>query len=111
VFFRDLEVIMQAIIQAGGKQFRVSKGQKILVNKLTADINSEVDFEVLATVDGDNLTVGNPIVPKAKVSATVLRQTKGVKVVSATYKRRKGFHKKKGHRQALTEIQIKDIVC
>lgn len=96
---------MQAIIQAGGKQFKVSKGQKLVVNKLAADINSEVNFEVLATVDGDSITVG----AKAKVSATVLRQTKGAKVISATYKRRKGYHKKKGHRQALTEIQIKDI--
>lgn len=101
---------MQAIIQAGGKQFKVSKGQKLVVNKLAADINSEVNFEVLATVDGDKITVGNPVVSKAKVSATVLRQTKGDKVVSATYKRRKGYHKKKGHRQSLTEIQIKDIV-
>jgi large subunit ribosomal protein L21 len=108
--FQDLEDVMEAIILAGGKQYRVKKGQKLSVDKLSADVNAEVKFDTLMVLDGDKATVGTPIVGKGKVLATVVRQYKDEKVTSATYKRRKGFHKKKGHRQCLTEIQIKDIL-
>src|SRR5688572_27860165 len=100
---------MEAIIQTGGRQYKVKKGQKLCVNKLAADIDSEIQFEVLATLDGDKSQVGSPLVSKAQVFATVLRQLKADKVTSAIYKRRKGYHKKKGHRQSMTEIKIKDI--
>lgn len=94
---------MQAIIQSGGRQFKVQKDQKLQVNKLAAE--GEITLPAVATVSDDGkLTMG-----KGQVVAQVLRQLKGEKVVSATYKRRKGFHKKKGHRQQLTEIQITSI--
>lgn len=94
---------MQAIIQSGGRQFKVQKDQKLQVNKLAAE--GEVTLPAVAMVSDDGkLTMG-----KGQVVAQVLRQLKGEKVVSATYKRRKGYHKKRGHRQQLTEIQITSI--
>lgn len=95
---------MEAIIQTGGRQYKVKKDQKLSVNKLVADIDTEVTFDALAVVSDGKLSAD-----KSKVVATVLAQIKGDKVTSATFKRRKGFHKKKGHRQQLTQIQIKTI--
>jgi large subunit ribosomal protein L21 len=95
---------MEAIIQTGGRQYKVKKDQKLSVNKLVADIDTEITFDALAVVSEGKLSTG-----KSKVVAKVLSQTKGDKVTSATFKRRKGFHKKKGHRQQLTQIQIKNI--
>lgn len=100
---------MEVIIQTGGRQYKVKQGQKLVVNKIAANIDSEVSFDVLMAHDGDKIQVGSPTLPKAKVAAKVVRHAKGDKVTSATYKRRKGFHKKKGHRQQLTEIEIKSI--
>ena len=100
---------MEAIIHAAGKQYRVKKGQKLVLNKIDAEVNTDVGFDVLMTLDGDVSAVGAEA-GKAKVLATVVKQYKGEKVVSRTYKRRKGFHKKRGHRQQLTELVIKDIV-
>lgn len=100
---------MEAIISAAGKQYRVKKGQKLTINKIDADINTEVGFDVLMTLEGDTSQMGEAA-RKARVLATVVKQFKGEKVVSRTYKRRKGYHKKRGQRQLLTELVIKDIV-
>ena len=100
---------MEAIILAGGKQYQVKKGQKISVNKLVAVDGQAVEFDVLAVVEGDKLRVGTPLVSGTKVVGKVLRQYKDEKVIVGTFKRRKGFHKKKGHRQLLTELEIQDI--
>lgn len=100
---------MEAIVQVGGQQFRVAKGQKIKVHKIAAEVDKKIELTVLAQIDGDKITTGQPILQDAKVTAKVLKQFKDKKVVAATYKRRKGFHKKKGHRQELTEIEIQEI--
>lgn len=99
---------MQAIIKTGGKQYTVKKGQKLAVEKLAAADGASVDFDVLALI-GDELKIGTPLVSGAKVQAKVLGQVKADKVISFKFKRRKGYHKTRGHRQKLTEIQIQSI--
>jgi len=99
---------MEAIIQSGGRQYQVSKGQKILVNRLTAEKGSDVTFDVMALY-GDKPQIGEPVVKGAKVVAKVLSHDRGDKIIVATYKRRKGYHKKHGHRQELTQLEIKEI--
>lgn len=95
---------MDAIIQTGGKQYQVTKGQKITVEKLDAEIGTEVQLDTVALVS-DKFDAGS----KAKVSAKVIGHTKGKKLIASTYKRRKGYHKTHGHRQQLTNIEITDI--
>lgn len=95
---------MEVIFQTGGKQYKASKGQKLSVNKLPADIDAQVSFDSLATIDGDSINTA-----QGKVTAKILRHYKDKKVVVSTYKRRKGLHNKRGHRQQLTEIEISDI--
>lgn len=99
---------MQAIIKTGGKQYTVKEGQKLAVEKLEAADGASVDFDVLALI-GDELKIGTPLVSGAKVQAKVLGQVKADKVISFKFKRRKGYHKTRGHRQKLTEIQIESI--
>lgn len=99
---------MQAIIKTGGKQYVVAQGQKLKVEKLDATEGSEVNFDVLV-LTGSEVKVGNPVVAGAKVVARILRNAKSRKVLVSTYKRRKGYHKTRGHRQQFTEIQIQSI--
>ncbi|HBF12335.1 MAG TPA: 50S ribosomal protein L21 [Deltaproteobacteria bacterium] len=100
---------MQAVIQTGGKQYRVAKGNKILIEKLDGDKGQSITFDQVLLIEGDSVKVGTPLVSGAKVLATVVDQTKGEKVIAYKYKRRKGYHKKKGHRQSLTCVEIKEI--
>lgn len=100
---------MEAIIKAGGKQFRVKKGEKIVVHQLAEKENAEVTFDPLLVVSGKDAKVGQPLVGGAKVTGKILRHFKGEKIVAQTYKRRKGLHKKIGHRQSLTEVEITKI--
>lgn len=104
---------MQAVIETGGKQYQVQKGQKLSVEKLSTEkvaleVGSQVEFDVLAIL-GDEPKFGQPLVSGAKVIAKVLNQTQGEKIDVSTYKRRKGFHKSSGHRQELTSLEITDI--
>ncbi len=99
-----------AIIKTGGKQYRVAAGDKIDVEKLDAEVGSTVTFdEVLAAGEGDSLTVGAPFVAGAKVTAKVLDQFRDKKVIAFKFKRRKGFHKTKGHRRHLTRLEIVSV--
>jgi large subunit ribosomal protein L21 len=101
---------MYAIIQTGGKQYRVEKGSNIYVEKLVVEPGKEVVFDsVLAISDGDKVKVGNPTLKGAKVLAEVLDQTKGPKVIIFKKRSKKGYKKTIGHRQSLTEVKIKDI--
>jgi len=100
---------MEAVIKAGGQQFRVKKGDKLFVNKLDVADNANINFEPLCVTDGATVKVGQPVVQGAVVVGKVLKQLRGEKVVARTYKRRKGFHKKIGHRQELTQIEITSI--
>lgn len=102
---------MYAIIKTGGKQYKVEEGQKLKVEKLSLDVDSEVTFEeVLLVSDGKDIKVGKPFLENAKVVATVVDNGKHKKVISFKYKPKTGFHKKIGHRQTFTEVEIKSIV-
>ena len=100
---------MYAIIATGGKQYKVSEGDVIFVEKLDVETGKDVTFDQVLAVGGDKLVVGSPLVDKATVTAKVLDQTKGKKVIVYRYKRKSGYHKKNGHRQAYTKVQIDKI--
>ena len=100
---------MYAIIATGGKQYKVSEGDVIRVEKLDVEAGQTYDFtQVLAISDGE-LTVGTPVVEGAKVTATVMGEGKGKKVIVYKYKRKTGYHKKNGHRQTYTQLKIEKI--
>lgn len=100
---------MYAIIRTGGKQYRVNEGDIIAVEKLEAEEGATVDFEDVLLIGGDETKVGTPTVSGAKVSAKVLAQTRDRKVIVYKYKPKKGYHKKNGHRQQITKVQIEKI--
>lgn len=99
-----------AVIQTGGKQYLVHPEDTFQVELLRADAGTEIELKpVLAVSDGTALTVGRPHVETASVKAIVLKHIRGPKVISFKQKRRKGYHRKKGHRQELTVLRIKEI--
>ncbi len=101
---------MYAVIKTGGKQYRVAAGDVIKVEKLDGDVGSNVDFDqVLMVGDGDDAKIGAPLVGGAKVSAEVLEQGKGDKVLIFKKKRRKNYRRTRGHRQLQTVLRISDI--
>lgn len=101
---------MYAIIKTGGKQYRVEAGLKLKIERVTADIGSELSIDqVLMVADGDNVSVGQPLLSGASVKATVLEQGRHDKVRIFKMKRRKHYQKHQGHRQNYTEIQITGI--
>lgn len=101
---------MYAIIKTGGKQYKVSEGDLVRVEKLDNEVGESVDFEevLLVSKDGD-LKVGAPLVEGAKVSATVEEQNKDKKIVVYKYKPKKQYRKKHGHRQPYTLVKINSI--
>ena len=101
---------MYAVFKTGGKQYRVSEGETLKIEKLEVEPGKKVIFnEVLMIADGENVQVGSPLVEKASVEAKVISQGKGKIVNILKLKRRKQFMKKQGHRQLFTEIQIGKI--
>ena len=101
---------MYAIIETGGKQYKVSEGDVIKVEKLAAEAGTAYAFDKVLVVSGDNgVSVGAPYVAGAKVGATVIGDGKAKKVIIYRYKSKKGFHKKKGHRQPYTMLKIDSI--
>ena len=101
---------MYAIIETGGKQYKVSEGDIITVEKLGVEAGSEYTFEnVLAVNNGEKLTVGTPVVAGASVVASVIGDGKAKKVIVYKYKSKKTFHKKNGHRQPFTKLKIEKI--
>ena len=101
---------MQAIIVTGGKQYAVSEGDTLFIEKLDAEAGASVVFDqVLAIVDGENTKFGTPVVEGAKVEATVVKNGKGKKVRVYKYKAKKGYHKRQGHRQPYTKVEIGKI--
>ncbi len=102
---------MYAVIETGGKQYRVEPNKILTVEKLDADVGSQVGIEkVLAVRTEAALKVGSPYVEGAKVLATVLEHGKGEKVVVFKYKPKKNYKKKQGHRQPFTKIRIDEIL-
>lgn len=101
---------MYAIVEIAGQQFKVAKDQKVYVNRLQQEEGSKVSFDKVFLLDNEGtVTVGAPAILGAEVTAKILGHLQGDKVIVFKKKRRKGFRKKNGHRQALTEIQIETI--
>lgn len=101
---------MYAVIETGGKQYKVENGDVIYVEKLNAEDSSSVDFKVVALSTEDGLKVGAPYVEGATVTGEVVKSGKGKKITVATYKPKKGEKRKLGHRQPYTKVEIKSIV-
>jgi large subunit ribosomal protein L21 len=103
---------MYAIVEMAGQQFKVAKDQKVYVHRLQTEEGKKVTFDnVLLLDDGTNVTVGAPAIDGAAVEAKVIKHLRGDKVIVFHKKRRKGYRKKNGHRQSLTEIVIESIVA
>ena len=103
---------MYAIVETAGQQFKVAKDQKVYVHRLQAEEGKKVTFDkVLLLDDNGNVTVGAPVIDGAAVEAKVVKHLKGDKVIVFKKKRRKGYRKKNGHRQYLTEIVVESIVA
>ncbi|HDZ89470.1 MAG: 50S ribosomal protein L21 [Deltaproteobacteria bacterium] len=101
---------MYAVIKTGGKQYRVAEGDEIKVEQLRGEVGDEVAFDqVILTSDGEKVEVGTPFLESTKVVALITRQAKDRKIVVFKYKRRKGYRRKKGHRQRFTLVRIKEI--
>ena len=103
---------MYAVVKTGGKQYRVAKDDKIVIDRVDAEAGDSIVLDqVLMMGDGDKVTLGTPTVSGAVVGATVLRQTRGSKIMVFRRKRRKNFRRVQGHRQGLTLVQITDIAA
>ncbi|MGB0162212.1 MAG: 50S ribosomal protein L21 [Candidatus Puniceispirillaceae bacterium] len=101
---------MYAVVKTGGKQYRVAKDDTILVEKLDAEEGQKVTLsDVMLLGEGDNVTVGTPVVANASVEAQVVSQTRGPKIIIFRRKRRKNHRRTQGHRQDLTLLKITDI--
>ena len=98
---------MHAIIETGGKQYKVTEGDTLFIEKLEAKAGQAITFDkVLAILDGDKATFGAPVVEGASVAATVVKNGKGKKVRIFKYNPKKGYRKRQGHRQPYTKVQI-----
>jgi large subunit ribosomal protein L21 len=101
---------MYAVIKTGGKQQRVSEGDVVAIEKIDGAKGDKVIFDqVLIVGKDDEVRIGRPVVEGAKVTGEIVCQTKGDKIVVFKMKKRKGYHKKIGHRQELTSMRIKEI--
>ena len=100
---------MYAVIVSGGKQYKVSEGDVIRVEKLEVEEGAKISFDQVLLINDGSLKIGTPTVQGAKVSGTVLQNGKGKNVIVYRYKRKSGYHKKNGHRQLFTEVKIEKI--
>ncbi len=101
---------MYAVIATGGKQYRVQQGETLHVEKLDDEVGKSIEFtEVLLVADGENVKVGAPHVAGAKVTAEVVSEGRGEKLLIYKYRRRKGYRRKTGHRQPFTALKITGI--
>jgi large subunit ribosomal protein L21 len=101
---------MYAVLETGGKQYRVAPGDKLEVERLGTEVGQAVTFDRVLLLNNDGqVSIGAPTVAGAKVVADVLEHKRGEKEIVWKMKRRKGYHKKQGHRQELTVIQVKEI--
>jgi len=100
---------MYAIIATGGKQYRVSQGDVIYIEKVNQDVDSTISFDVLMVENNGDVKVGSPIVEGAKVEGKVVAQVKGEKIIIYKYKSKKDYHRKAGHRQPYTKVEITAI--
>ena len=98
---------MHAIIETGGKQYKVTEGDTLFIEKLPNEAGDTVTFDkVLAVLDGDKATIGTPVVHGAKVEANVVKNGKGKKILVFKYKPKKNYRRRQGHRQPYTKVEI-----
>ena len=100
---------MYAVIKTGGKQYRVSEGQKLRVEKLPGSAGDKITFGEVLLVSGDTPKIGQPLLKGASVAAEITAQARGEKLIVFKFKRRKNFRRKNGHRQLYTELKITGI--
>lgn len=100
---------MYAIIETGGKQYKVEQGDVVFIEKLNVEAGDAVTFDKVLVVGGDDIKVGAPYVEGATVSANVVKNGKDKKIIVYKYKPKKGYHKKQGHRQPYTKVEITAI--
>ncbi|MDD9943984.1 MAG: 50S ribosomal protein L21 [Myxococcales bacterium] len=100
---------MYAVIKTGGKQYRVSEGDRVRVEKLPGAVGDTLEFDEVLMLGGDTVAIGAPYVGGAKVSAQIVGQGRGKKVIVFKIKRRKSYRRKAGHRQAYTELKVTGI--
>jgi large subunit ribosomal protein L21 len=101
---------MYAVVSTGGKQYKVQKGETLRIEKIPGEVGSKVTFDrVLLVADGENIRVGQPMIEKAAVQASIVEQDKAKKILVFKYKRRKRYRRKQGHRQPYTAIRIDGI--
>ena len=100
---------MYAIIAAGGRQYKVSKGETIFIDRVNAEADSSISFDVLMLGDEGKVTVGSPLVSGAKVVGKVVKEVKGEKIRVYKYKSKKDYHRTRGHRQKHTQVEITSI--
>ncbi len=102
---------MYAVIATGGKQYKVSEGDILRIEKIAGDVGDAVSLDrVLMLSEGDDVTIGTPVVDNAMVNASIVEQDKAKKILVFKYKRRKRYRRKQGHRQPFTAIKIDKIV-
>ena len=100
---------MYAVIRTGGKQYRVAAGDRLRVEKIPGDVGSELIFDEVLMLGGDEVAVGKPTVDGASVNAKIIAQDRAKKIIVFKYKRRKGYRRKYGHRQPYTEVEITGV--
>lgn len=100
---------MYAVIRTGGKQYRVSQGDSIRVEKLEGAVGTKLSFEPLLVGEGESVKIGQPIVTGAKVTAEIVSHGRGKKVIVFKLRRRKNYRRKQGHRQAYTQLTVRSI--
>jgi len=100
---------MYAVIKTGGKQYKVSAGDLLKVEKLAGAVGETIELDEVLMVGGEEVKIGTPLLPNAKVTATIVEQGKDKKILVFKSKRRKNYRKKYGHRQPLTRLKITDI--
>jgi large subunit ribosomal protein L21 len=101
---------MYAVVSTGGKQYKVQQGETLRIEKIPGEVGSKVTFDrVLMVADGENVRLGQPVLEKAAVLASIVEQDKAKKILVFKYKRRKRYRRKAGHRQPFTAIRIDGI--
>ena len=100
---------MYAVIRTGGKQYRVSEGDVIRVEKLAGDVGSTIELGEILMLGGDRVSIGKPLVSGAKVTAQIVAQDRAKKIIVFKMKRRKNYRRKYGHRQSFTELKVTGI--
>lgn len=100
---------MYAVIRTGGKQYRVSEGERLRVEKLDGQVGESLQFDQVLMLGGETVQIGKPLVAGAKVTAQIVAQDRAKKIIVFKYRRRKNYRRKAGHRQPFTELKVTAI--